>query len=383
MVEGIKKTTGVIDSFTLIDNIGKYSKDSVLETFDNCVRHLRSYLLGTVYALDSTIIETKPNFPGSGVTKRNKEDSKGESSKIIHGFKLFILYEVKSRIPIAMDIVPANESDCNYFLHMVKKGIKNVGKERVKLVIADRGFIDGSQMWELKNKLGIDFIIPAKSNMIVWEDAVKLRNEYEKNNINVGEWKYGKYICKGYGVEGLLSYFEYNPSGIKNNKTTNGSPINAVVVTTWKGKPVESGKETVLLTSLPVNEPEKVANGYRQRSLIENCGFRELKQASYLKYLPKRKGEKAENVAYIHIMLCVFAHTLFYAFLIWRRKQKIKGNINANDIICKRKWRREESINDMKNILIIAEDKYYALFNIYEVLDIFGVEQKYRIQLRE
>lgn len=317
------------------------------------------------------------------MTKRKEEDSKGESSKVIYGFKLFILYEVKSRIIVAMDIVPANESDSNYFLPMVKKGISNIGKERIKLVIADRGFLDGSQMWELKNKLGIDFIIPVKSNMIVREDAIKLRNKYEKNNINTGEWKYGKYTCKGYGVEGLLSYFDYNPTGIKNNKKTNGSPINAVVVTTWKGNPVASGEETVLLTSLQVSAPETVAGGYRLRSLIENCGFRELKQASYLKCLPKRTGETAENVAYLHIMLCVFAHTLFYAFLIWRKKRKAKNNGEDNGIVCKRKWRREESIKERKTILIITEGKYYALFDIGEVLDILGVEQKYRIQPKE
>jgi hypothetical protein len=373
----------VLDPFTLIYNIEKYSKESMIETFNKSVRRLRGLLAGTTYALDSTIIETKSDFPGCGMTKREKEDSKGESSKVIYGFKLFILYEVKSRIIIAMDIVPANESDSKYFLSMVKKGVKNIGKGRIKLVIADRGFLDGSQMWELKNKLGIDFIIPAKSNMIVREDAIKLRNIYEKNNINTGNWKYGKYACKGYGVEGLLSYFEYNPTGIKDNKKTNGSPVNAVVVTTWKGKPVALGKEKVLLTSLPVNVPEMVAGGYRQRSLIENCGFRELKQASFLKCLPRRTGETAKNAAYLHIILCVFAHTLFYAFLRWRNKQKGRNSSEGNDIVCKRKWRREESINGRKTILIISEDKYYALFDIGEVLDILGVEQKYRIQLKE
>ena len=283
----------------------------MIETFNKSVRRLRGLLAGTTYALDSTIIETKSDFPGCGMTKREKEDSKGESSKVIYGFKLFILYEVKSRIIIAMDIVPANESDSKYFLSMVKKGVKNIGKGRIKLVIADRGFLDGSQMWELKNKLGIDFIIPAKSNMIVREDAIKLRNIYEKNNINTGNWKYGKYACKGYGVEGLLSYFEYNPTGIKDNKKTNGSPVNAVVVTTWKGKPVALGKEKVLLTSLPVNVPEMVAGGYRQRSLIENCGFRELKQASFLKCLPRRTGGTAK-MQHICTLCCVYLLIPFF-----------------------------------------------------------------------
>jgi len=377
MAEGIKKIAGVMDPFTLIDNIAKYSKDSVMKKFDTCVRHLRNQLMGTTYALDSTIVETDEDFPGCGMTRRKKEDSEDESSEVIYGFKLFILYEVKSRIVIAMDIVPANENDSNYFLPIIKKGIKNVGKERIKLVIADRGFIDGAQLWELKYKLNIDFIIPAKSNMTVREDGIKLRSGYEKDKKNIAQWEYGKDTCQGYGVEGLLSYFEYNPPGTKNNKRTNGTAINAVVVTMWRGKSVTPGKEAVLLTSLPVDDAAVVASGYRQRSLIENSGFRELKQAAYLKCLPRRTGETAENSAYLHIMLCVFAHTFFYAFLGWRKKKRNKDT----NIVCLRKWRREESINEKKTILVISEGKYYALFDIWKILDILGVEQKYRIRM--
>ena len=102
--------------------------------------------------------------------------------------------------------------------------------------------------------------------MTVREDAIKLRSGYEKDKKNIAQWKYGKDTCQGYGVEGLLSYFEYNLAGTKNNKRTNGTAINAVVVTTWRGKSVTPGKEAVLLTSLPVDDAAVVASGYRQRS---------------------------------------------------------------------------------------------------------------------
>jgi len=59
-----------------------------------------------------------------------------------------------------------------------------------------------------------------------------------------------------------------------------------------------SREEAVLLTSLPAEEDVlAVACFYRQRALIENCGFRELKQAAYLQYLLHRTRETAENVA--------------------------------------------------------------------------------------
>lgn len=349
-----------------------------MNAFNKSVRSLRGMLRGGTYALDSTIIVTKPDFPGCGKTKRKKEGHPNDPPEYeyIYGFKLFVLYEVKSRIIVAMCIVPANESDHNYFLPMVKQGIHNCGRGRIELVIADRGFLNGAHLWELKHKLGIDFITPAKAGMIIREDAIGLRKRYE--NKPLAEWAYGKGKCQGYGVDGLGSYLEYNPEGVKDNNKTNGSSLNAVVITTWRGKAVSPEKQVVLLTSLPVEEDAaSIVKKYRLRSLIENCGFRELKQAAYLKHLPRRRGKNAENAAYLHIMLCVFAHTLFYAFLGWRKKKAPKQS--AGD--CLREWRRRESIKECNKILIIAEEKYYALFEITELLDILGVKQKYKIKM--
>jgi hypothetical protein len=238
---------------------------------------------------------------------------------------------------------------------MIKQGIHNCGKEKIKLVIADRGFLNGKQLWELKHKLKIDFIIPAKAGMTIRDDAIALRKEYEEKT--KAEWKYGKGTCCGYGVDGLTSYFEYNHQGTKNNRRTNGSTINAVVVTTWRGQKIAFDKQKVLLTSLPAEEDAAgIAKGYRLRSYIENCGFRELKQAAFLKRLPKRKGENTENAAYIHMMLCVFAHTLFYAFLGWRKKQAPK----QSDGDCLRTWRRQESLKEGNKIMFIASKNFSA-----------------------
>lgn len=373
-----------MDPFTLLDNIEKYSKESVLKAFDNSIRSLRGMVKSGTFALDSTIIATKPDFPGCGKTKRKKEGRPNDPPEYeyIYGFKLFALYEVKSRIIVAMNIVPANESDHKHFLSMIKKGIHNCGKDKIQVVIADRGFLNGPEMWKLKHKLGIDFIIPAKAGMIIREDAIALCEEFK--NKPLSEWSYGKDKCRGYGVDRLVSYLEYNPEGIKNNRKTNGSPLNAVVVTTWRGKNIAPEKQNVFLTSLPAEkDAAAIARDYRLRSLIENCGFRELKQASFLKNLPRRCSKNAdnaksvENAAYLHIMFCVFAHSLFYAFLGWRKKQAPK----QSDGDCFRAWRREEAIKNGNSILVIAEEKYYAIYKLSELLDILGVEQKYKLQM--
>lgn len=73
MGKAIKKTPRVMDVFTLLDNVEKYCKDSVMNAFNNSVRSLRGMLQSGTYALDSTIIETKPNFPGCGKTKKKRK----------------------------------------------------------------------------------------------------------------------------------------------------------------------------------------------------------------------------------------------------------------------------------------------------------------------
>lgn len=340
-----------MDVFTILDNVEKCCKCSVMNTFNRSIRSIRGMLQGGTYALDSTIIETKQDFPGCGKTKRKKEGRPNDPPKYeyIYGFKLFVLYEVKSRIIVAMNIVPANESDHNYFLPMIKQGVYNCGKGRIQLVIADRGFLNGSHLWELKHKMGIDFIIPAKAGMIVREDAIALRKAYI--NKTSAQWKYGKGISGGYRVDGLVSYLEYNPPSTKDSNKTNESPMNVVVVTKWRGKSVSLAKQVVLLTSLPAEkDAAAIAKACRLRTYIENIGFRELKQAAYLKKLPRRKSIKAESAAYMHIMLCVFAHTLFYAFLGWRKKQAPK----QSDGDCMRKWRRQESMKEGNKILALV-----------------------------
>ena len=121
---------------------------------------------------------------------------------------------------------------------------------------------------------------------------------------------------------GLRSYSEYNREPAKSKKYRNGCSLNAVVVTIWRGMQIAAGKEKVLLTSLAGNTAVEIMQKYRLRSFIENCCFRELKQAAFLSCLPKRKGNGTENSAYIHIALCVISHTIFYAFIYWRRKRR-------------------------------------------------------------
>lgn len=59
-------------------------------------------------------------------------------------------------------------------MDLIKQARKNIGSyARIARVIVDWGFMDGPTLHEI-DAMGIEFIIPAKDNMRVYEDARSL-----------------------------------------------------------------------------------------------------------------------------------------------------------------------------------------------------------------
>jgi len=308
--EGYKRQAGVMASTTVIDNLACFSYkglEECLNAYISSAARSGEVDFGEIYILDSTIVETDENYPGTKLTVRESEDE--ETSEKIWGFKVFLLMSARTMTPVAIHITTANDADSPMLEKMVIQGESNLGKGKIKAVLADRGFIDGQQMYRLKYNMGIDFIIPAKKNMDIWSCMTGLRNA-SKNDIE--EWKYGKKgLSGGYLSKGSVSYSQYAAEPAGNKKDQSGAPINAVVVTRWADKEITPGKEKVILTSMETDSAIAVIQLYGQRTLIENCNFRELKQAAALECLPQYKNENAEKTARIHMLLCVFTLAVF------------------------------------------------------------------------
>jgi hypothetical protein len=253
---------------------------------------------------------------------------------------------------------------------LVEKGIANVGPGRIRLLLADRGFIDGEQMWRIRHHLGVDFVIPAKKSMDIWADVVGLRPSQSER---VVMWPYGKKgQSGGYLVSGAVSYGQYAEAPAGDRKYANGDPLTAVVITHWRDKPVAAGKEKVLLTTLATDDALLVMKSYRLRTLIENCGFREMKQAAYLSRLPQRKGEQAERSAYAHMALCVLAFTAFIGFLAWdeQRARRAKEEYAAKS----QNLRDYRAVNrSNEGYIFIFYHSVYAVYETRELLAMMGM----------
>jgi hypothetical protein len=71
----------------------------------------------------------------------------------------------------AAALVPGNAHECPILYDLVAQFVQAVGKGVMKLLILDRGFIDGKNISRCKEEFGIEVLIPMKRKMDIWEDA--------------------------------------------------------------------------------------------------------------------------------------------------------------------------------------------------------------------
>jgi len=362
--EGFSRKSGIMASTTVIDNLACFDYEGLEECFNRYIRRVsRNGLVdfGEIYILDSSIVETAKDYPGAKPVRRRNEEGE-ETDEVVWGFKVFILSSARTLTPVAIHITTANDADSPMLLEMVRRGVANLGEGKIKVVLADRGFIDGQQMYRLKYGMGIDFVIPARKNMEIWKCMTGLRSD---NKNNVEEWRYGKKgLSGGYLSKGSVSYAQYAEESAGDKKDRNGSPINAVVVTRWRDKEIAPGKEKVILTSLDTNSATKVIGLYGQRSLIENRNFRELKQAAALDSLPQYVNKNAEKTARIHMLLCVFMLAVFNTLVetVYANPAYAKERIPKNI----REFRFMKDCKKAKMFVLVKH--YYYIYDMEEFL---------------
>jgi len=337
------------------------------------------------FALDASDLPTTPKYGGAGmVTKTTKKLTKDkqivEVAEHVYGFQVFVVYEVHRRLIVAAKVVPIQERETRHTLDLVHQALRNLGPGILRVLLIDRGFLDGADLWTLKHTLGIDFVVPAKANLRITADAQGLAQQGpDGENVfgaeRVGTRKQGKDGQEQWegqvtvvGVANLTSYDQYGePTHAQqaNQKDFVGHLLNAVVVQSWQGEAYPVGEEKVFLTSLPITHPLVILDLYDLRSLIENTAFRELKQGWGLESYPK----KTEEAVRAHVVLTVLTFTLANAF---RSKQ---GQALAHHGV-----RRQRAEQQCGKVIIIT-GAYYAVFGIEEVFILLGITPTHCFQV--
>lgn len=363
---------------TLSDFLSKLSPKEANFILRDAVSVLakKGFIKGSKFILDATDLPTTKRFKGCGVKKKvwKKKDKDGKDVEVVeyvYGFKLLVLMEAKNKIIVAAKVVKIHEHESQFTMEMIKEAQRNIDSNvKIKRLLIDRGFIDGVILWKLK-KDGIHFIIPVRGNMDVAKDIRGFRDKNaDGEKIFYGEDKDKK--IKAIGVKGLLSYDQFGDERHKykrNRKDFKANPINAIMVTCWDWKEIERGKEKVFITDLPVNEPLNILSDYDLRSIIENQGFRELKQGYYLLSFP----QKNKNAVTSHCALTLIIFSFVNAYRTKEGRELAEKGI--------RRW-REKQMGDSIHKMIVYYDDIYGIVDVEELFYIMGMTPKELFRLK-
>jgi len=330
-----KQKQGPLTAQCLADNICKLTQEEMERLFNRMVQLLarRGLFAGKlVVALDGSKVPTPQSYEGCGKIKQTRKVKvKGQKEAVteeyyLFGWKVLVLIEVQTRLPLAMKVVPIQDYEGKWLIPLLEQAQANLGPAaQIGTIVVDRGYLDGEDLWRV-HQLGVIFVICGKANMAVTQDAQGLarteRASVRERVVRRGHGKTAKdqrLRTELVGVEALTSYDQYGDTQDTQNAQRRdyvGQPINAVVVRKWENRVPKTGG-TVYLTNGEVRDPFVVFDTYDWRSVIENGIFKEGKHPWHLLNFPKRT--EAAVVVHCHLTLLVMGLTT--AFRLWQKQQ--------------------------------------------------------------
>jgi hypothetical protein len=377
------KLPGPICPDTLADNIVKLSLGA-MEAFLNGV--VQDLARAGVFArqvtgiLDGTDLETTARYEGCGQATRKRKitDKRGQVREIevtVYGWKLLVMIEVRTKIPLAAKVVPIQDHEATFTRELVSQARAHLAPHaRLSRVVFDRGFLDGADLWWLAQQ-DLGFVVPAKANMRVTADAQALAAAgtgvvaRRVHTVAHGQGKHRwteRLETEVVGIAALTTYDQYGPEEHAQHpyrKDFEGHPLNAVVVRKWNNRDDGPGGKVVFLTNDAVAKPLTIFDAYDDRSLIENCCIKESKQAWNLKHPPK----KTERAVQVHVLFTLSMFALATAYRL-RAEQAAVGD----EPVGWQRWRRQLIQQNRDKVIIFAQG-WYGIFHVAEYSLLLGV----------
>lgn len=330
-----KDKQGPLSPQCLAQNISKIPAEGVVAFFNGCIRCLAAlgiFGLTVTGVVDGTRIETTDKYEGHGtlaVERRKRQKGGGWVSVIeyLFGWKLVALMDLHTRIPLAVHVIKIEAYEGEWLVPLVRQAQANLGDHaRIVTVVADRGYLDGVDLWEI-HQMDIIFVMLVKAGMKVRNAALAkaAQGQVDRRSRTVRHG-HGRFATSEtlttevVAVTDLSEYLQFGPPpepGQRRNRKKNPR-LNAVVVRVWNNRVLGEGGH-VYLTNGPVKEAFAVFDTYDGRSLIENGLFREGKGPWVLEHAP----QKNENAVRGHVVFTMAVMALTTAYRIWRRQQEL------------------------------------------------------------
>jgi hypothetical protein len=378
---------GPICPDTWAENIVKLNLRDLEALFNRVIRALaKTGVLVTKVTgiVDATDLETTAQYEGCGqVTRKRKiTDKRGHVHEIevtIYGWKLIVLMDAATKIPVAGKVVPIHEHEVLSMRALVTQAQTNLaGHARLHKVVFDRGFLDGADLWWL-DQHRIVFVVPAKDNMAVTIDAQAQAAAGEgvtigrrAHTVRHGQGKTAwteRLETEVVGIAGLTTYDQYGTPAHgrhANRRDFQPNPINAVVVRRWRNRDYGPGGKTVFLTNAAVAKPLQPFDDYDDRSLIENCCIKESKQQWSLKHPP----QKTARAVRVHVLFTLLMFALATAYRLQCEQDDTGG-----EPVGWQRWRRQ-LLEQTRDLVIIFAEDYYGIFHLAEYSLLLGVNLK-------
>ena len=332
-----KKKQGPITPQCLAENISKLKQEEMERLFNQMVQLLAEWGLLSgerIAALDGSKLPTPQSYEGCGKLKQTRKVKvKGQKEPVtqeyyVYGWKVLVLMDVQTRLPLAMKLVPIQEYEGRWLVPLLEQAQRNLGPHaHISTIVIDRGYLDGEDLWHV-HQLGVRFVIVGKANMAVVQDAHGLatgeRARVRERVVGHGHGKTAsqeRLRTELVGLEALTSYDSYGAAEETQHAQRRdyvGQPINAVVVRSFDNRVPKTGG-TVYLTNASVSDPFTVFDTYDWRSVIENGIFKEGKHPWHLLRFPKR----TEAAVVVHCFFTLLVMGLCTAFRLWQAQSTL------------------------------------------------------------
>ncbi len=244
-------------------------------------------------------------------------------------------------LTVAARVVPGNDHECPILYEMVDDFVKAVDRGRMKVLMVDRGLLDGPNMGRLKTDYNIDTVVPLKKNMDAYKDAIGLTRlkefqwepyqlPYATERGQKDRPKHPTIVKRELARQKTLAARKGlpPPEPVKQPETLLGMTRG---VTSWTGCPVpltvvinrevdkdDNIDDWVLTTTSASMSAAQIRENYKLRTAIEER-HRQYKCFWDLAQMPSRKFSMVVN----QVLFVLLAYTLLQAHLFLRHRQLI------------------------------------------------------------
>src|SRR5260221_8283792 len=163
-----KKKQGPISAQCLAENISKLTEEEMERLFNQMVQLLarRGMFTGKLLvALDGSKLPTPKSSEGCGKLKQTRRVKvKGQQEAAtedyyVYGWKVLVLIEVQTRLPLAMKLVKIQEYEGRWLIPLLEQAQRNLGAHaHIGTVVIDRGYLDGDDLWR-GGRRGVIFLV--------------------------------------------------------------------------------------------------------------------------------------------------------------------------------------------------------------------------------